>query len=61
MLNINHTELLNKLKAFEHKDVFFGPQGFKVVMKMADINQPFSSNNYNVNIIMFKRYIISLV
>lgn len=33
---INETELLNKLKTFEHKEVFFGPQGFKVTVTKAD-------------------------
>jgi len=39
MLKMNHTELLNKLKAFEHKEAFFGPQGFSVVVKKAEFNK----------------------
>jgi len=39
MLMMDKTELLTKLKAFEHKDVFFGPQGFKVVCKTAELNK----------------------
>ena len=44
---MNHTELLNKLKAFEHKEVFFGPQGFKVVGKTAELNK--SQIGYSVD------------
>jgi hypothetical protein len=36
---MNQTELLTKLKAFEHKEVFFGPQGFKVMAKTAELNK----------------------
>jgi hypothetical protein len=36
---MNQTELLNKLKTFEHKEVFFGPQGFNVVARMAEFNK----------------------
>jgi len=36
---MDQTELLNKLKAFEHKEVFFGPQGFNVVVKTAELNK----------------------
>jgi len=36
---MNQTELLSKLKAFEHKEVFFGPQGFTVVSKTAELNK----------------------
>jgi hypothetical protein len=36
---MDQTELLNKLKAFEHKKVFFGPQGFNVVARMAEFNK----------------------
>jgi len=36
---MNHTELLNKLKAFDHKEVFFGPQGFHVMTKTAELNK----------------------
>jgi hypothetical protein len=36
---MDQTELLNKLKAFEHKEVFFGPQGFSVVAKMAEFKK----------------------
>jgi hypothetical protein len=32
---MNQSELLNRLKAFEHKEVFFGPQGFSVITKTA--------------------------
>jgi hypothetical protein len=39
MLNMNQAELLSKLKAFEHKEVFFGPQGFHVVVKTAELNK----------------------
>jgi len=47
ILNMNHTEILNKLKAFEHKEVFFGPQGFKVVGKTAELNK--SQIGYSVD------------
>jgi hypothetical protein len=36
---MDQTELLNKLKAFEHKEAFFGPQGFNVVARMAEFNK----------------------
>ncbi len=36
---MNQSELLNKLKAFEHKEAFFGPQGFKVMAKTAELNK----------------------
>ncbi|TWX55659.1 hypothetical protein [Colwellia hornerae] len=36
---MNQSELLNKLKGFEHKEVFFGPQGFSVITKMAALNK----------------------
>jgi hypothetical protein len=36
---MDQAELLNKLKAFEHKEVFFGPQGFNVVARMAEFNK----------------------
>ena len=36
---MNQSELLNRLKAFEHKEVFFGPQGFSVITKMATLNK----------------------
>jgi hypothetical protein len=36
---MDKTELLNKLKAFEDKEVFFGPQGFNVVARMAEFNK----------------------
>ena len=32
---MKQSELLNRLKAFEHKEVFFGPQGFSVITKTA--------------------------
>jgi hypothetical protein len=47
ILKMNHTELLNKLKAFEDKEVFFGPQGFKVVGKTAELNK--SQIGYSVD------------
>jgi len=36
---MDQIELLSKLKAFEHKEVFFGPQGFSVVAKTAELNK----------------------
>lgn len=36
---MNQSELLTQLKAFEHKEVFFGPQGFRVVSKTAELNK----------------------
>ena len=36
---MNQAELLTKLKAFEHKNVFFGPQGFSVASKTAELNK----------------------
>ena len=36
---MNQAELLSKLKAFEHKEAFFGPQGFHVVVKTAELNK----------------------
>ena len=36
---MDQTELPNKLKTFEHKEVFFGPQGFNVLSRMAEFNK----------------------
>ena len=36
---MKQTELLSQLKAFEHKKVFFGPQGFNVVSKTVELNE----------------------
>jgi len=36
---MNQAELLTQLKTFEHKEVFFGPQGFSVVSKTAELNK----------------------
>jgi hypothetical protein len=36
---MDQSELLSQLKAFEHKEVFFGPQGFSLVTKTAEFNK----------------------
>jgi hypothetical protein len=51
---MKQTELLNILKAFEHKEAYFGPQGFKVVSKTAELNKAqigYSVDNNGVSLV----------